>query len=86
MIPLTIVLHILVKCSLVQTTHQPVIAGILVTSQVLTAQPAQILHTFTAHIQIIVSILSYYVMVILNMNMGRMRTLISAMLNIKKIR
>ena len=86
MIVLTIVLHILVKCSLVLTTHQPVIAGILVTSQDPTAQPAQILHTSTAHIQIIVYILNLDVMVILNVNMGRMRILMCARSSIKKTR
>ena len=76
----------LVRYSPVQTTHLPVIAGSLVTAQDLTAQPAQILHTFTAYIQIIVYILNLNVMVILNVNMGRMRILMCARSSMKKTR
>ena len=74
----------MVKCFLVLTTHQLIIAGSLVTTQDLTAQPAQVLPTSTAHIHIIVYILIYNVMVILNVNMGKMRILISAKSSIKK--
>ena len=51
-----------------------------------TAQPAQVLPTSTAHIHIIVYILICNVMVILNVNMGRMRILMIARSSIKKIK
>ena len=74
-----IVYPCLVKCSLVLLmTDQPEIAGSLVRAQGLTAQPALILPTSTAHIQIIVYILNLDVMVILNVNMGKMRILMIA--------
>ena len=76
----------LILFSFALTTIQFITAGSLVTTQVPTAQPAPTQHSSNVLIPINVFILNSGVMVILNVNMGKMRILMCAIISIKKIR